>query len=167
MKVSASHLVVALLVAHLGYGAARLVQSGYIERAREVVAWRSQDPVDWHFRKADPETQRIARWIVEALPDGHGLLYEGEVRGSLQLIAGLISPRVLLRAEVVAKRSRNEKSGRSRSGSQAKGRTTQPELGSHGQGQAQVYEGVPAWFGPAPRGVVVIGDREKLRLRRR
>ena len=137
---SARRVVIVLLVAHLAYGVARLVQSGYVERVREVGEWRDTDPVGWHFRNAEPETQRIARWVVDNLPADQALLYEGEVRGGLQLLAGLIAPRVLLRADLIEARA---------------------------ESTTAIFDSAPLWFAPAPRGVVIVGEVERLRLRPR
>lgn len=137
----ASTLLALLTVVHLTIAGIRLVRGSVLKRARVVAEYREAGPI-WHFRKTGEETQRLAAWLIENVPEDHALLFDGEKAGCLQLLAPLMFPRILVHARALAP-------------------------GGSASGQP-VFKGQPPWLEQQGHGIpVIVGSRSALRWTRR
>ena len=90
----------ALLLLHLGFGLVRLPVGAVWKRAQSIAEYRELGPDGWHFRLADEETRRIARWLCTSVGADELVLVDGERNGPLQLLAPLLFPRLMENAAV-------------------------------------------------------------------
>ena len=129
-----------VLLGHLAFGATRVPYAAYAKRWREVAEWRERGEVDYQLRLTDAETARIGAWLCAAVPPDAVVLYAGESAGYLQVLAALLAPRLLVRADTV--------------GAQAEVAAGRP-----------IFRGRPPWLGPGPAATpVVVGQRESFAL---
>jgi len=142
LRLGSGSLVVGLLVAaHLIFGLARIPTGAIWKRWRSIEEYERLGP-SWHFRLADEQTRRIARWVLEAVPREQVLLFDGSVPGQLQLLGPLRFPGLMV--HVSALRPDGTAAGR------------------------PVFRGQPPWLEPSDAGLpVVVGTTETLRWERR
>lgn len=85
-----------LVAAHLGFGLVRFPVGSIQKRLESVHDWHERGVDGWCFRLADAETQRIARWLREQVGAEHLVRCTGDWRGSLQLLAPILFPALLV-----------------------------------------------------------------------
>lgn len=88
-----------VLVAHLYFGIARFPLGSVQKRLDDVGNWHRLGADGWSFRLADEETRRIARWLRNEVRPGQIVAYAGDSQGSMQLLAAVLFPALLVRAE--------------------------------------------------------------------
>ena len=133
MRLSWRRVVLLLLVAHLAFGGIRVFHAAYAKRYRTVQKWRSQGEVAYHFGDKQEKARRVTEWLLAEMPEDQVVLYSGEGRGSMQILAALIAPRLLVHARSVP-------AGAER----AAGRT--------------IFTGRPSWLRQGGNTPVVVGD---------
>lgn len=101
MTLSWPRALVLVFAAHLVFGGVRLFYSAYAKRYREVAEWYDRGELGYQFRFASAESTRLAQWLCDTVPADHAVLYAGEVRGRIQILAALLAPRVLVHADAV------------------------------------------------------------------
>lgn len=85
-----------LLAVHVGFGLVRFPVGAIQKRLESVRDWRERGPDGWSFRMTDAETQRVARWLREQVRPEHLVRVAGDPRGSLQLLAPVVFPALLV-----------------------------------------------------------------------
>ena len=140
MTLSWPRVVVLAFAAHVVFCGVRLFYAAYAKRYREVAEWHQRGELGYQFRFASAESTRLAQWLCDTVPPDHAVLYAGEVRGRIQILAALLAPRLLVHADTV------------------------PEPATSAAGRP-LFRGSPPWIEPPQRGVpVVIGEVEELGL---
>ncbi len=87
-----------VLVAHLYFGLARFPVGSVQKRLADVGNWHRLGADGWSFRLADEETQRIARWLRREVRPDQLVAYAGDSQGSMQLLAAVLFPALLVQA---------------------------------------------------------------------
>lgn len=88
-----------LMAVHLGFGLVRFPVGSVRKRVESVQDWHNRGVDGWCFRLADAETQRLARWLREQVGPEHLVRCTGDWRGSLQLLAPILFPALLVSAD--------------------------------------------------------------------
>ena len=91
----ARKLLLVILLAHVILGLMRIPHAVIGKRRQEMTQYREQGPVRYlletkHHRGADE-----VRWILDHTPENSVVLWRGEYKGSFELVAQLIFPRLL------------------------------------------------------------------------
>jgi hypothetical protein len=132
--------ILGMFLAHLVFGSIRLVRGAYAKRWHEVAEWQARGEIGYQFRHSDDETIRLVTWLCDSVPMDEVVLYSGEERGSIQLLAALLAPRVLVRADAVPADAERAAGGR-------------------------IFRGRPPWRSVAGKGVtIVVGEIYSCRL---
>lgn len=90
----------AMLLLHVVWVAVRFPQGSVRKRGQAIAAAQAAGPL-WHFPHADGETKRLVAWLVRALPADEALLYEGQGRGLMEALAGVLAPRLVVHASAL------------------------------------------------------------------
>lgn len=85
-----------LLATHLGFGLVRFPAGAVQKRFEAVQDWRERGVDGWCFRLADAETKRVARWLREQVRGDQIVRFDGDRRGSMQLLAPILFPALLV-----------------------------------------------------------------------
>ncbi len=93
--------VLAVFALHLTFCTARLFYASYGHRATEIMEWHEKGELGYQFRYSDDASVKIATWLCEKVPLDQVVLYTGEARDRIQILAPLLSPRLLVRAKDV------------------------------------------------------------------
>lgn len=85
-----------LLAVHLGFGLVRFPAGAIHKRLEAVRDWQERGVDGWCFRLADAETRRVARWLREQVRADDLVRFDGDWRGSMQLLAPILFPALLV-----------------------------------------------------------------------
>lgn len=95
-----ARLSLAVLVAHLGLGLARVPGKVWQRRAEQIEAFRREGAAHYLFRTSGLEGAEVVTWLQERVPPDAVVLWRGE-GPALEFVPALIAPRLLVAADRV------------------------------------------------------------------
>lgn len=95
-----------LLAGHVAFGIGRFPSGSIHKRLASIEEWNELGTAGWQFRLMDDETRRIARWLEDSVHADQLVRFDGASQGALQLLAPLVFPALLVRADADAEASR-------------------------------------------------------------
>lgn len=94
--------LLALLLAHVVWGAVRLPDKAIARRADEIARFRERGPVAHLSGDAAAARVDAIAWLLAHTPARAAIRYDGKAQGALELAAGALAPRLLVAAAATA-----------------------------------------------------------------
>ena len=92
-------LVLALVIIQLVWGVARIPHAVFGQRLEEIDAYRTEGAVRFHLGPRFGESWQIVEWLLANTPEHCALLWRGEGKGAMELVPGLVWPRLVVRED--------------------------------------------------------------------
>ena len=94
----ARKLLLVVLLAHLVLGLARIPHAVIDKRQQEMAQYREKGPVRYLLETKHHSGANEVQWILDHTPENCVVLWRGNYKGSFELVAQLIFPRLLYAA---------------------------------------------------------------------